>query len=97
MLREDIGDVSLYKRDPNYLCLYTNCDTDTFYGNDYLASQVYHCGGFAPRWIMSHDWSQMRKHVQRTFAGMTALIRTPRRRRDCIPCSFFLVATSGRL
>ena len=34
MLREDIGDVSLYKRDPNYLCLYTNCDTATFYGGE---------------------------------------------------------------
>jgi hypothetical protein len=66
-------------------------------GNDYAVSQMYLLGEFAPRWIEADDWSEMRKHVQRTFAGMTALIRTPRRRRDCIPCSFFLVATSGRL
>jgi len=47
---EDGGNaVRVFQHDPNYLCLHTNCDTHTFFGDDYITSQHLMFGEFALR------------------------------------------------
>jgi len=42
---EDGGNaVGVCEQDPNYLCLHTNCDTHTFFGDDYITSQHFMFG-----------------------------------------------------
>ena len=69
----------LFNPDPNYLCLFTNCDTAKFYGDDYMTSQREMFGEFDLRWVQDVVWSEMREHVRRTFAAVTQLAASPRR------------------
>jgi hypothetical protein len=63
--------ITQVRYDPIYLCLYTDCDTQTQTCYEYCLSQLAQLGGFQLRWVTNDVWAAMRDHVRKNFVGVT--------------------------